>query len=124
MPVLSETEIDEFERSINARLPTLYRSLLQEVGAGKYGGHSEIYHPDEIYALFEQFFDAPEQIFQPYYPFGGDDLDQVVWVIDARTERAATIWHETVPDDWPEEEWLPYDEWRRNYLGATNGNSE
>jgi len=68
MPVLSETEIDEFERSINARLPTLYRSLLQEVGAGKYGEHSEIYHPNEIYALFEQFLTRQSKYSNPTTP--------------------------------------------------------
>ena len=66
--------------------------------------------------LYEPFFDDPAQIFAPYFPFGCNDYDQELWVIDADKERAATIYHETVPDDWPAEDWLSYDDWLGQYL--------
>ena len=36
-------------------------------------------------------------------------------MIDAKSEMAASIWHETVPDDWPDEEWLSYEDWIMKY---------
>lgn len=65
----------------------------------------------------EQFFDDPKMLYAPYFPFGGDNSNQELWVIDADQEMAASIWHETVPDDWEEEEWLSYDAWICRYLG-------
>jgi hypothetical protein len=94
----------------------LYRRLLIEIGYGSVGDVAEIYHPSAVQEMYETFFDDPAQLFQLYFPFGCRNSKQEVWVIDAAVERAASIWHETVPDDWPDEEWLPYDQWVRTYL--------
>lgn len=114
---MTPAEIDAAEAEIGVRLPTLYRHLLAEVGHGRRGA-VDIYHPAAVRELYEPFFDDPAQLFGPYFPFGCDNHLQEVWVIDAAAERAASIWHETVPDDWPEEKWLTYDEWRRQYLAG------
>jgi hypothetical protein len=55
-------------------------------------------------------------LFHPYFPFGCNNGKQELWVIDAAAERAASIWHETHPADWPEEEWLDYHEWIIRFL--------
>jgi hypothetical protein len=103
MPALSNTEIDEIERSRGVTLPRLYRRLLVEIGPGKFGDVQQ-YHPAEIHVLYERFFDDPAQLFNPYFPFGCHNRKQELWIIDATSETAASIWHETVPDDWAEEQ--------------------
>jgi hypothetical protein len=65
--------------------------------------------------------DDPDQLFAPYFPFGCDNGKQEMWVIDGARERAATIWHETVPGGWPEEEWLSYEEWVAQNLPEDGG---
>lgn len=115
MPTMTHAEIDAAEAAIGVRLPTLYRQLLAALGDGRNGDH-EIYHPGAVRELYESFFDDPTQLFAPYFPFGCDNWLQELWIIDAEAERAASIWHETVPDDWPEETWLPFDDWRLRYL--------
>jgi hypothetical protein len=117
MAAMTKNEIDSIERELGITLPGLYRRLLVEIGPGKVGDAARIYHPGEIRALYEPFFDDPGQIFHPYFPFGCHDAKQELWVIDAAAERAASIWHETVPDDWPEEQWLSYEQWVERYLG-------
>jgi hypothetical protein len=102
----------------------LYRKLLVEVGFGSYGQRSdsksnttkELYHPAAVRGLYEHFFDDPAILFHPYFPFGCNNGEQELWVIDATAERAASIWHETVPDDWSEEKWLDYDEWVAKFI--------
>lgn len=116
MPPLSNSEIDVIETALGSPLPGLYRRLLAELGPGPVGENAEIYHPIIVRELYESFFDDPEQLFNSYFPFGCDNRKQELWVIDAATERAAAIWHETVPDDWPDEEWLPYESWVERYL--------
>ena len=116
MPLLSNSEIDVIEQSLGVTLPGLYRKLLVESGFGAVSDHTQIYHPNEVRALYEPFFDQAGQLFAPYFPFGCDNDEQTLWIIDAEQERAATIWHETVPDDWPEEDWLAYEDWIRQNL--------
>jgi hypothetical protein len=41
---------------------------------------------------------------------------QEMWVIDFQAETAASISHETVPEDWPNEEWLICEAWEEQYL--------
>lgn len=77
---------------------------------------NQIYHPTEIVDLYEPFFDDPSQLFAPYFPFGCDNTEQSIWVIDADRELAAEIPHDTVPDDWPDETWLEYGDWVINIL--------
>lgn len=116
MSKLTNPEIDQFEHALGHQLPGLYRTLLFELGHGKIGSAAEIYHPLNVRDLYEPFFDNPEQLFRVYFPFGCQNTKQELWVIDVLAERAATIWHETVPDDWPEEKWLEYDQWILTYL--------
>jgi hypothetical protein len=86
------------------------------MGPGALGREAEIYHPLAVRELYEPFFDDPRQLFNPYFPFGCQNTKQEMWIIDASIEKAASIWHETVPDDWPEEEWLDYETWIARYL--------
>jgi len=116
MPRLTNSEIDTCEDSLGCTVPGLYRKLLVEIGHGTVSPTAEIYHPLSVRDLYEPFFDNPERLFAPYFPFGCEKYLQEIWVIDASRERAASIWHETVPDDWPEEEWLSYEDWVAKYL--------
>ena len=116
MTTLTIGEISDIERAIGHELPGLYRRLLVEEGYGQFGPDAEIYHPGEVWDLYAPFFDDPEQLFNPYFPFGCQNRKQELWIIDALAERAASIWHETVPEDWPEEEWLTYDRWVQEHL--------
>ena len=117
MPMLTNEEVDALEAAQGFSLPELYRRLLVEIGYGSVnGGPAEIYHPAAVYELYEPFFDDPAQLFSPYFPFGCHNRRQDLWVINADTAQAATIGHETVPDDWPEEQWLSYDAWVGRYL--------
>ena len=113
---LTQTNVDEAEKSLGHKLPDLYRKLLMEVGYGILNQATEIYHPAEIRELYEPFFEDPEQLFYPYFPFGNNPQSQELWIINADTKLAASIWHETVPEDWPEEEWIPYEQWLQQYL--------
>jgi hypothetical protein len=116
MPRLTHPEMDAIERACGHKLPELYRSLLANVGYGPVGTAAEIYHPLAIKELYEPFFDKPAQLFDLYFPFGCQNVTQEIWVIDVSREVAASLWHETVPEDWDGEEWLPYDLWRVTYL--------
>jgi len=118
MQTMTLAEIEAAEAAIGVRLPTFYRQLLVEAGHGRNGDY-EIYHPAAVRELYEPFFDDPSQLFAPYFPFGCDNRLQELWIIDAAAARAASIWHETVPDDWPEETWLPFEEWQRRYLAGS-----
>jgi hypothetical protein len=116
MPPLSNPEIHDIERNLGHKLPGLYHRLLFEIGPGRFGTAAEIYHPLTVRELYEPFFDDPGQLFRQYFPFGCQNKLQELWIIDAAAEKAASIWHETVPDDWSEEEWLPYESWIERYL--------
>jgi hypothetical protein len=115
MEPLTISQIEALETSLGVSLPGLYRKLLVEVGHGKTESGKQIYHPAEIWPLYEPFFDDPSQIFHPYFPFGCDNHLQDLWVIDGERKLAASISHETVPDDWPEEDWLDYGAWVTKY---------
>jgi len=118
VPEFTNAEVDLVEQSLGVTLPGLYRRLLTELGPGRIGSSAELYHPSHVRELYEPFFDDPSQLFQPYFPFGCENGKQELWVIDSATERAASIWHETVLDDWPDEDWLPYEEWVQRHLEA------
>lgn len=110
MRTLKNVEIEEIEKELGLKLPSLYHRLLAELGYGRLGP-LEIYHPSQIRDLYESFFDDPGQLFRAYFPFGCHNELQEIWVIDVTSEKAASIWHETVPDDWPEEQWLVSEKW-------------
>ena len=116
MELLTDPQINVLEKSLGAIPPGLYRKLLVEMGHGTTSSGKQIYHPTEIRPLYEPFFEDPSQIFNPYVPFGCDNQRQEVWVIDSDRELAASIWHETVPDDWPDESWLDYADWVMKYI--------
>jgi hypothetical protein len=116
MPPLTNPEIESIEQALGYKLPGLYHRLLFEVGPGPLGSEAEIYHPQAVRELYKPFFDDPRQLFNPYFPFGCQNRKQELWVIDASSEKAASIWHEAVPDDWPNAEWLPYETWIERYL--------
>ncbi|MCY2990900.1 MAG: hypothetical protein NTY19_23945 [Planctomycetota bacterium] len=116
MSTLTTAEIDGIELCLGFRLPGLYLRLLQERGFGRFGAAAEIYHPLDVRELYEAYFDDPTKLFNPYFPFGCQTVKQVLWVIDGSIEKAATIGHEIVADDWGQEEWLPYETWVERYL--------
>jgi len=115
---ISNNKIDRIEKTHNFTLPGLYRKLLIEMGFGEFGvdKSKDIYHPSEIRELYESFFDDPEELFNIYFPFGCDNETQELWIIDVKQEKAASIWHETVPEDWEDESWLTYENWVINFL--------
>jgi hypothetical protein len=115
MATMTPSELDAAEAALGVPLPAFYRQLLAEVGHGAHG-RCELYHPAGIRDLYEPFFDNPADLFAPYFPIGCDNARQEVWVIDTNTGRVASIWHETVPEDWAEESWLDCAEWRSRYF--------
>jgi hypothetical protein len=116
MKPLTNPQMDDLEKSIGVVLPGLYRKLLLMIGYGTTDSGKQLYHPLEIRPLYAPFFDDESQLFHPYFPFGCSNHSQEIWVIDVNRELAASIWHETVPDDWPEESWLDYAEWILKYI--------
>lgn len=113
---LSNSEIEAIEQTLGHKLPGLYHRVLFEIEPGGFGREAEIYHPLAVRELYEPFFDDPTQLFKLYFPFGCQKVKQELWIVDALAEKAASIWHEIIPDDWPDEEWLPYDRWIDRYL--------
>jgi hypothetical protein len=118
---LTNPAIDDIEDALSDTLPGLYRNLLVEEGYGAFGSDAEIYHPLHISDMYGSFFEDPMQLFNSYVPFGYNSRTQELWVINPKIEVAASIWHETVPEDWVDEEWLPYDEWVMRYLDPLFG---
>jgi hypothetical protein len=119
MQRLTNPEVTQIARTLGVELPGLYRKLLVEVGYGIYGQKpecawattKEIYHPASVRELYKDFFDDPGALFTRYFPFGCDNEKQELWIIDPANERVASIWHETHPDDWPDERWMSYEDW-------------
>jgi hypothetical protein len=116
MNTLTNSQIDRLEKTLGIILPGLYRKLLIETGYGKTPFDRQLYHPMEIRPLYESFFHDSSQLFNPYFPFGCDNNGQELWVIDNNRELAASISHEAVPEDWPDELWLDYADWIDKYI--------
>ena len=112
---ISNPEISKIVESLGHELPGLYRKLLVEEGFGE-TGDVRIYHPAEIEEIYKHHFDDPKDLFRRWFPFGCNERRQEIWVIDPRSETTASIWHETNPNDYDDEEWLPYEEWICRYL--------
>ena len=108
---LSERELDDIEQQLGVVFPFVYRKALAQRGPGKSSDNTEIYHPAEIRELYEPFFDDPAELFTKYFPIGCDNSTQELWVVDVERNLVAAISHETVTDDWPEEEWQSYEQW-------------
>ena len=126
MSPISNTEIQSLETQLGSPIPGLYRKLLGEIGHGSFGQQATashntsliIYHPLEIADLYGYHFDDPALLFGTYFPFGCNNETQELWIIDVTHEKAASIWHETHPEDYPNEGWLPYEDWVVRYLPA------
>ena len=103
------------EQELGHKLPGLYRKLLVEEGFGSFGTR-EIYDPKRITEIYGCHFEDPKDLFNRYFPFGCDNETQELWIISVADERAATIWHETHPDDYLDEDWLPYEGWITKHL--------
>jgi hypothetical protein len=124
MTKLTAKQIDDIESLLGISLPAAYRQILIDVGYGEFGGvpasvsksTKEIYHPDTIHELYEPFFDDPGQLFSPYVPFGCNNDSQEIWAINLDKDVVASISHETVPEDWPEEQWVSFDQWAAKNL--------
>ncbi len=107
---LSDSQIDTCEQHLGYSIPTLYRRLLTDIGPGRQGD-GELYHPEEIATLYAHHFEAPDQLFRVYCPFGCNHRTQDIWLIRIQDLAVAAIGHETHPDDYPEEVWLPFEQW-------------
>ncbi|MEM7791540.1 MAG: SMI1/KNR4 family protein [Verrucomicrobiota bacterium] len=123
MKKLTNSEISEIETQTGIVLPGLYRKLLVEVGYGEFGEtdnsfntKKKIYHPEKVRELYEPFFDDPNELFDPYFPFGYNIETLDLWIIEGKKEKSAVISHETVPEDWVNEEWLSYEYWIQTTL--------
>ncbi|WP_395750925.1 hypothetical protein [Prosthecobacter sp.] len=116
MTTISNPEIDLIQSRMRVTIPGLYRKLLVELGYGRIDEDHEIYHPEQIREAWESFFDEPSDLFTIYFPFGFSPRLQEMWIIRPQDERVASIWHETVPDDWDEEKWLTYEDWIAKYF--------
>ena len=110
MKQLSNSELDAIESQFPVRLPGLYRKLLVEIGAGN-DRDVEIYPPLEIEEMYRFHFEDPRQLFNIYFPIGCSNRSQEIWLIRIEDDCIASIWHETHPDDYPEERWLSYEQW-------------
>jgi hypothetical protein len=109
MAAYTPEEINAFEHDNRVKLPDRLSSFLRVHGPGHYGD-IEIYPLDQIYGIYEDFFDDPSQIFRQWLPFGCNNKTQEMWVLDlsASSPEFARIWHETVPDAWDDENWVSW----------------
>ena len=107
---LTNAEIDRLEEALGQQIPGLYRKLLVEEGFGS-SGDLRIHHPSEIAQIYKYHFDDPADLYTRWFPFGCNERLQEIWLIDPQTETAASIWHETNPDDYEEEQWVSFDDW-------------
>ena len=88
-------------------LPPALREFLHAKGAGTYG-NVKIYQPEQVDGLYREFFDDPSELFTVYLPFGERTHEQEMLIYRITDNTYASIWHETVPDAWSEEDWLPF----------------
>lgn len=110
----TEEDLRVFEERWGIPLPAAYRRLLLEVGPGRFFFHDwpkgpefgDIYllAPAELYTIFEQCFDEPEEVlFAKLLPIGTDGHLQelLVFATDREPPRHfMRVWHETHPEDW------------------------
>jgi hypothetical protein len=115
MAAYSRDQIVAFENAHSLRLPERLASFLCGHGPGRYGD-IEIHQPDQIRDVYTDFFDDPGELFTKWLPFGCNHQTQELWILDISgpSPRFARIWHETVPDDWADEDW-------RGFAGCADG---
>jgi hypothetical protein len=100
-------ELTAFESQNDVALPQPLRHFLLSHGAGAHR-NAMIYEPEKVQPLYAEFFDDPSELFRTYLPFGEHTAEQVMLVYRITDGKYASIWHETVPEDWPEEEWSSF----------------
>lgn len=116
---MEQGEIDCISEDMGIVFPALYEKALREIGDGYFFSEPdsdgkqplEIYHPKSIQNLYEHHFDDPEDLFNRYLPFGCDNHRQDIWIIDITTSKVATIYHEILPNEWEQEDWVDFDTW-------------
>jgi hypothetical protein len=110
MHMTSANELHAFETEHGVRIPSRLSAFLINRGPGIYG-EVEIHAPQDVLLRYHDFFDNPRDLITRYFPFGCNNRTQEMWVLDLSRSVAcvAKIWHETVPDDWAEEEWVPFE---------------
>ena len=110
MPPYTREQIEAFEAANRVMIPDRLVRFLLSVGPGQFND-VEVYRPEDVRGLYEDFFDNSGVLFARYLPFGCNNRKQEVWVLDVSVSpvRYSKICHETVPDDWPEERWMPFD---------------
>ncbi len=116
MAILSSSELASLERDLGHPFPPIYRDLLRSLGNGRHSSDVTVYHPSEICELYSHHFESDGDLFNRYFPFGCNEAEQAIWLVDVRSGYVATIDHETHPDDYPDEGWLKSDEWRTTVL--------
>ncbi|WP_296269251.1 SMI1/KNR4 family protein [Pseudomonas sp. UBA6562] len=112
MNPLSPQAIDSLEQQLGFPLPPFYRQLLSRFGPGR-RDDLELYHPQDIAALYAHHFEAPDQLFRMYFPFGCNHHTQEIWLIRMDDLKVASLWHEAHPDDYADESWVGGERWLR-----------
>ena len=121
MTILNAHQIADFEAEVGHKFPTVYKQLLETIGYGSDAKNRYIvYKPTQIAADYEHHFEDAADLFNKYFPIGCNELKQEIWLADMETGMVASIWHETHPDDYPDEEWLTSDIWLHAYFLGVN----
>ena len=110
--VTKPADIAALEASLGHPLPDVYRDLLTSVGFGRLDDGRTVYHPNEIADLYAHHFEGDDDLFNLYFPIGCDESEQTIWLVDVSLGKVATIYHDTHPDDYSDENWLPPQQWR------------
>lgn len=111
MTPLSPSEISTAESDIGHCLPSVYRDLLQRVGHGRAVDGTTVYHPSDIAELYGHHFESEGDLYARYFPIGCNETEQTIWLFDVPSERVATIYHDTHPDDYEDEDWMAPEDW-------------
>ena len=109
MTVLSNRQLDDFEMAKKTKIPEALRVFLTTEGPGTYD-NLEIYDPDQVEEQYGPFFDDPADLFSVYLPFGDLKLQQELLIFRVTDNMWARIWHEYIPEMWPEQDWQPFTE--------------
>lgn len=110
--VIEPADIPALEASLGHPLPDAYRDLLTSFGFGRLDDGRTVYHPSEIADLYSHHFEGDDDLFNCYFPIGCDESEQTIWLVDVASGNVATIYHDTHPDDYPDEDWMVQRQWR------------
>jgi hypothetical protein len=67
---------------------------------------TSIFNSKEIEALYKDFFENPDDLWNKYIPFGCNTSHQTVFIYHRDTGKVANIWQESVPEDWDDGIWV------------------